>query len=165
MTIIIRQISLTLAIIFLSSNHPLTLGFILIATRIIFSILIFLNSRTAWISYIVIIVFLRGSIVIFIYITSISSNETIFIDLNYIYLLLFSNLFFFIYSINTSNVLYNLKNLNSLNTIVKNNSIEIVYKTYSYRLRILTLFIIIYLLLIIIVAVKVTVIVKSPIRR
>jgi len=163
MTIIISQASLTLAILFLSTRHPLSLGFILIVTSVVFSILIFLSSRTAWISYIVMIVFLRGSIVIFIYITSISSNEAIYFDFKYILLRIIINIILLltnkIYLFN-----YNTKNLNSLNPLNNSNSLEIIYKTYRNSLNFLTIFIIIYLLLIIIVAVKISIIVKSPVR-
>lgn len=164
MTIIISQITLTLAVLFLSSNHPLSLGFILIATRILFSILIFLRSRTAWISYIVIIVFLRGSIIIFIYITSISSNETIHFDLKYIYLALILNTLYFLRTNKIFNFFFNYKNLRNLKNNLTRNSLEMIYKTYRTSLNFITTFIIIYLLLIIIVAVKIAILVKSPVR-
>lgn len=162
MTILISQTSILLLIIFLATTHPITLGFILIFTSIIYSILIFLRSRSPWIPFILIIVFLRGSIVIFIYITSISSNETISLEIKFIPLILISSVILLI----NNNLIFrfNIKNLNPLKNLTNSNSVELIYKTYNISLNLLTLFIIIYLLLIIIVAVKITILSKTPLR-
>lgn len=162
MSLIFSQIIIIRIIIFLRTNHPITLGFLLIFSSVIFSIIIFLISRTPWISFVLIIVFLRGSIVIFIYITSISSNEVISIEFKFLPIIV---LLILILIINNNNPLYNnIKNLNPIKNLINRNSIEIIYKTYNNSLNFFTLFIIIYLLLIIIVAVKITISSKSPLR-
>lgn len=164
MTIIMRQLSIGATILFLVSNHPLFIGFTLITVRIIFSILIFLNSSTAWISYILMVVFLRGSIVIFIYITSISSNELFKFNISYVWLyLIISGLFIFLRR-KSKTFENSLNRLNSIKAELNRNSIEIIYKTYSRPLSLMTLFIILYLLLVIVVAVKITISTKAPVR-
>lgn len=162
MILIISQISFFSIVIFLITSHPLTLGFVLIILSVIFSILIFLRARSTWISFVLMIVFLRGSIVIFIYITSISSNEIIDFKFKYTpiiaaLLLIYALNYWFLPS-------PAIKSLNPLNNAINRNSIEIIYKTYNISLNFFTLFMIIYLLLIIIVAVKITIISKTPLR-
>ena len=108
-----------------------------------------------------IIVFLRGSIVIFIYITSISSNEIINLDIKFLPLMI---LLITILTLNNNTTSFNFKNLRPLKNIINRNSVELIYKTYNFSLNFFTLFIIIYLLLIIIVAVKISTTAKAPLR-
>nr|YP_010261330.1 NADH dehydrogenase subunit 6 [Libellula quadrimaculata]UIB40237.1 NADH dehydrogenase subunit 6 [Libellula quadrimaculata] len=72
-----------LSVIFMISNslmfsymlHPMNMGIILLMQTIMMSILMGLMSYTSWFSYILFLVFLGGMLVLFIYMTSIASNE------------------------------------------------------------------------------------------
>lgn len=62
-------------IIFLSANHPLIIGLILLAQTITIALFTGLTLSSFWFSYILILVFLGGILILFIYVASIASNE------------------------------------------------------------------------------------------
>nr|QNT26957.1 NADH dehydrogenase subunit 6 [Trigonopterus daun] len=67
--------SCTLSMIFMFMNHPLSLGAILLLQTILIALasgMMFLNF---WFSYILFLVMIGGMLVMFIYMTSIASNE------------------------------------------------------------------------------------------
>nr|AOY39769.1 NADH dehydrogenase subunit 6 [Hylurgops palliatus] len=64
-----------LIILFLSMNHPLTLGFTLLIQTILMSISTGLLNYNFWFSYILFLVMISGLMIMFIYMTSIASNE------------------------------------------------------------------------------------------
>nr|ALO76702.1 NADH deshydrogenase subunit 6 [Melittomma sp. MEL01] len=60
---------------FLTMNHPLTLGLMLITQTTMVSLITGSMSPSFWFSYIIFIIMVGGMLVIFIYMTSIASNE------------------------------------------------------------------------------------------
>nr|YP_009441601.1 NADH dehydrogenase subunit 6 [Hylastes brunneus]AOY40147.1 NADH dehydrogenase subunit 6 [Hylastes brunneus] len=64
-----------LIFIFLSMNHPLSLGFILLTQTILMSLYSSLLYYNSWFSYILFLVMISGLMIMFIYMTSIASNE------------------------------------------------------------------------------------------
>lgn len=74
-TYIIYFVLLGSAVIFLSANHPVSLGLILILHTLLIRIVTGLTGGRFWFSYILFLVFLGGVLVLFIYITSLASNE------------------------------------------------------------------------------------------
>nr|AXS66628.1 NADH dehydrogenase subunit 6 [Curculionoidea sp. 2 KM-2017] len=73
MLIITMNWMLSLTFIFLS--HPLSLGFILLMQSIMISLIIGYFYLNFWFSYILFLVMIGGMLVMFIYMTSIASNE------------------------------------------------------------------------------------------
>nr|AIW64902.1 NADH dehydrogenase subunit 6 [Ictinogomphus sp. MT-2014] len=63
------------SIIFTKMNHPMNMGMMLLTQTLMTCILTSTFSRTTWFSYILFLVFLGGMLVLFIYMTSIASNE------------------------------------------------------------------------------------------
>lgn len=63
--------------IFIFLNHPLTIGIILIAQTIIIAIFTGILLPSFWYSYILILVFLGGLLILFIYVSTIAANEQI----------------------------------------------------------------------------------------
>jgi len=161
----ITQFVFVLTIIFLLTNHPLALRFILILTRIFYSAFLYVFSLSSWVPYILVIVFLSGIIIIIIYITSLSSNEPISVSKESIFILLLSNLLIFLSSykyLYTS--ISNTNLLNRLTSFIRNHSSELIYKTYNYINWEITSMLIIYLFIVLIVAVKVTSLNSGPLR-
>nr|AOY39795.1 NADH dehydrogenase subunit 6 [Hylastes ater] len=64
-----------LIFIFLYLNHPLSLGFILLTQTILMSLYSSLLYYNSWFSYILFLVMISGLMIMFIYMTSIASNE------------------------------------------------------------------------------------------
>nr|QXT45848.1 NADH dehydrogenase subunit 6 [Cinygmina sp. 07BF85] len=67
--------SLTVGLIFTSMNHPLAMGLVLLCQTLIIALLTGLLAPSFWFSYILFLVFLGGMLVLFIYVTSLASNE------------------------------------------------------------------------------------------
>nr|YP_010024771.1 NADH dehydrogenase subunit 6 [Neurothemis fulvia]QOQ35069.1 NADH dehydrogenase subunit 6 [Neurothemis fulvia] len=56
-------------------SHPMNMGVTLLLQTLMMTILMGVMSYTSWFSYILFLVFLGGMLVLFIYMTSIASNE------------------------------------------------------------------------------------------
>jgi NADH-ubiquinone oxidoreductase chain 6 len=66
--------------IFIVLNHPISLGLVLIAHTLLISVVTGVVGGHFWFSYILFLVFLGGVLVLFIYITSLASNEKFTFD-------------------------------------------------------------------------------------
>lgn len=164
---LILSIILTITrITFILSNHPLIIGFLLILTRIIYGLIIYTLRLTPWLTYILIIVFVRGVIIIFIYIASLSSNEPININIPLISKIILITLsYVLLLFILVKQTKINKQILNSINQITKEHTIEIIYKTYNNILIEITTILTIYLLITLIVAINITNNFKKPLRE
>nr|YP_010172675.1 NADH dehydrogenase subunit 6 [Mnais tenuis]QSH89869.1 NADH dehydrogenase subunit 6 [Mnais tenuis] len=60
---------------FCKMKHPASTGIILMAQTILISLITNNFSQSAWFSYMLFLVFLGGMLVLFIYLTSVASNE------------------------------------------------------------------------------------------
>nr|YP_006576066.1 NADH dehydrogenase subunit 6 [Naupactus xanthographus]ACZ58593.1 NADH dehydrogenase subunit 6 [Naupactus xanthographus] len=69
------MMSWTLSLIFMFLNHPLSFGFILLLQTILISISSGILNFDYWFSYILFLIMIGGMLVLFIYMTSIASNE------------------------------------------------------------------------------------------
>lgn len=150
-------------------SHPLALGFILLIQTFFSCILINLNHESSWFSYILFLVFLGAILILFIYVTSVASNE----KFKFSFILAFS-IFIIICVALFISLLYNnyfelfnlafnleLNNIESLN--FKENSLSII-KFYNFPTNILTIILINYLLFSLIVIVKITNFNYGPLR-
>nr|QGQ61717.1 NADH dehydrogenase subunit 6 [Carabus smaragdinus] len=68
-------LNLSMTIIFLFLNHPLSMGLILLIQTMLISLMSGIFSYTYWFSYILFLVMIGGMLVLFIYMTSLASNE------------------------------------------------------------------------------------------
>nr|APX40691.1 NADH dehydrogenase subunit 6 [Labidostomis lucida] len=64
-----------LATLFCLMNHPLTAGLVLLAQTIMIALLSGTMNMNYWFSYIIFLVMIGGMLVLFVYMTSIASNE------------------------------------------------------------------------------------------
>nr|YP_010385058.1 NADH dehydrogenase subunit 6 [Electrogena lateralis]UPL65068.1 NADH dehydrogenase subunit 6 [Electrogena lateralis] len=67
--------SLMVGLTFMTMNHPLAMGLILLLQTLLIALLTGLLAPSFWFSYILFLVFLGGMLVLFIYVTSLASNE------------------------------------------------------------------------------------------
>lgn len=164
-TFLLPQIMFFIRTLFIITNHPLTLRFLLILTRVFYSLIIYFFSLTSWIPYILVIVFLSGIIIIIIYITSLSSNEPISFSKESIIFAVIINTFIFFLNFFSLNFNFsNLKFLNNLNNFNNLHSSELIYKTYNTLNWEITSLLIIYLFIVLIAAVKITSLNSGPLR-
>ena len=165
MTLIFVPTILILSFLFTRLAHPLSIGLNLLVQTILISLTAGLSTYSYWFSYILFMIFLGGILVLFIYVTSLASNESFSFSYSTFaisLILLFSllpltlawNYFFNSFTAQLP--------LSSLTMEVSN--VFIISWIYSINLINFTLFIIIYLLLTLVVVVKITNLFKGPFR-
>ena len=137
---------------FIYLSHPLSLRLILLVQSIFFGIFIYLFRFNRWLSYILIIVFIRGILIIFIYVSCLASNEKIII--NFIGIIFFSLILKF-------NVIEKIENNNFF---FFDYIFFHFYKMYSEYSYILSFFFIFFLLILLILVTKLTSSIKGPIQ-
>nr|ASM82745.1 NADH dehydrogenase subunit 6 [Hapalopeza occipitalis] len=165
MIYLLMGISLTLSIIFLFLNHPLSMGLILFIQAVMMCLISGSLSFSFWFSYILLLIYLGGMLVLFMYITSLASNEMFY----------FSNKIFFligilplimvgIYMMKINyklNLHENMEYYNSL--IIQSNSF--LLKMYNQPMNMITIMLAAYLFLTLIAVVKIINIYKGPLRQ
>nr|YP_010236189.1 NADH dehydrogenase subunit 6 [Desmomyia sinensis]QTD82963.1 NADH dehydrogenase subunit 6 [Desmomyia sinensis] len=170
MYMFIYSITITMSFIFTQMTHPLAMGLVLLLQTLLICLITGLFTKTFWFSYILFLIFLGGMLVLFIYVTSLASNEmfsfsmkTFTISLMF---LMFIMMFFFIMDSSLINNMFinnEMYNLNIMNSYIKENSLNL-NKLYNFPSNMITLLLINYLLLTLIAVVKITNIFYGPLR-
>nr|UFZ13719.1 NADH dehydrogenase subunit 6 [Haplosialis sp.] len=155
---------------FIQTNHPLAMGLCLLIQTILISLITGLIIQTFWFSYILFLVMLGGMLVLFIYTTTLASNEMFSINSNNLIMfimisLMMSMLFMDKNLWNINNSYIDMMNLNN-NYFIMNmeNSFELM-KLYNKPTMNITLMLMNYLLLTLIIIVKITNIFSGPLRQ
>lgn len=148
-------------------THPLSIGLILLIQTILVSLLCGIIYYTYWFSYILFLVIIGGILILFIYITSLASNELFNLNVNNFIITLF--IFFLLITISYfyDNFLFLIKNFetNSINNLINNENAYNLIKLYNNPTINITLIVINYLLLTLIIVVKITDISYGPLRQ
>nr|ASY98591.1 NADH dehydrogenase subunit 6 [Ceratomantis saussurii] len=165
MLYLLLSISMSLSIIFLFLNHPLSMGLILFLQTIFICMITGFMSLSFWFSYILILIYLGGMLVLFMYITSLASNEMFFYSNNIIFMMvsLFMT-FSLIYYMNLNysmNLYENMENSMISNPMFNN----FLLKMYNQSINMITILIAAYLFLTLIAVVKIINIFKGPLRQ
>nr|WKU84187.1 NADH dehydrogenase subunit 6 [Stipomorpha sp.] len=165
----INLLMLMMGFLFMQMNHPLTLGLILLIQTILIVSITGMMSKTFWFSYILFLIFIGGMLILFIYMTSIASNEMFSISKKpMIYLLLFMLTMMMMYMLMNKMMMFYMNNneinsLINLNSYMKENNLNLM-KLYNYPINMLTILMINYLLITMIISVKITKLFYGPIR-
>nr|YP_010321634.1 NADH dehydrogenase subunit 6 [Glyptotendipes tokunagai]UKO31627.1 NADH dehydrogenase subunit 6 [Glyptotendipes tokunagai] len=154
-------------------NHPLSMGILLMTQTITIALFSGILTKSFWFSYSLFLIFLGGMLILFMYMTSIASNEMFKFSMNlkilfmtlmfFIFMFLFLIIFdfkmlFFNKILNIDNMnLINMKNLFMENNLTLN-------KLYNFPMNIITILLINYLFLTLIATVKITNIFEGPLR-
>nr|AVN67610.1 NADH dehydrogenase subunit 6 [Asiablatta kyotensis] len=158
------SLSMLLSIMFTQINHPLAMGLILLIQTVMISIISGILSQTFWFSYVLFLIFLGGMLILFIYVTSLASNEMFFLSTK----IMMSSMFilmssFMILYLNKSPII---QNQEMLNFIMLNNPIYTsITKLYNQPTGIITILLASYLFLTLIAVVKIINIFKGPLRQ
>nr|YP_010401659.1 NADH dehydrogenase subunit 6 [Singara diversalis]UQU69080.1 NADH dehydrogenase subunit 6 [Singara diversalis] len=161
-----------ISILLLFLNNPLSMGLMILLQTILICLLSGMLIKTYWFSYILFLTFLGGLLVLFIYVSSIASNELFKPSFNMKMFFIIS-FFFFLLLLITSN--YNLfwmnlsnnadmSNFLSLSLFMNNNNTINLSKLYNNQTFLIMLLMVIYLFITLIVVVKITNIFYGPIR-
>nr|QXF68540.1 NADH dehydrogenase subunit 6 [Yersinia mexicana] len=165
MTLIVLSISLTLSIIFLFLNHPLSMGLILFLQAISMCLISGSMSMSFWFSYILLLIYLGGMLVLFMYVTSLASNEMFFYSNMISFYIFFPPIIYLvIHSLFNNYPTFsheNMENIKVLTTLPNN----FLLKMYNQPINMITIFIASYLFLTLIAVVKIINIFKGPLRQ
>nr|YP_010564367.1 NADH dehydrogenase subunit 6 [Laelia coenosa]UYX62390.1 NADH dehydrogenase subunit 6 [Laelia coenosa] len=172
--LILTSFILLLSLIMLLLKNPLSMGLMILLQTLLTCMLSGMFIKTYWFSYILFLTFLGGLLVLFIYVSSIASNELFmpFYNKNFyffflmilllIFILFFmNNLFFMNLSFNSD--MNNMFNINNMIYNSYSNSINL-NKLYNNHTFMIMLMLMIYLLISLIAIVKITNIFYGPLR-
>nr|YP_009317204.1 NADH dehydrogenase subunit 6 [Stathmopoda auriferella]AOX13386.1 NADH dehydrogenase subunit 6 [Stathmopoda auriferella] len=162
-------ILLSLSMLFL--NHPLSVGFLILIQTTIICIISGLFINTYWFSYILFLTFLGGLLVLFIYVSSIASNELFNFNLfsKKTFLMFLLLLLFFSLTLNFywKNFFFNsndMKNLFDYFFFFNNENKLNLFKLYNNQNFLMMIMLIIYLFITLLAIVKITNIFYGPLR-
>nr|YP_003848718.1 NADH dehydrogenase subunit 6 [Teinopalpus aureus]ADK66461.1 NADH dehydrogenase subunit 6 [Teinopalpus aureus]WKW76339.1 NADH dehydrogenase subunit 6 [Teinopalpus aureus]WLF86376.1 NADH dehydrogenase subunit 6 [Teinopalpus aureus]WLN31367.1 NADH dehydrogenase subunit 6 [Teinopalpus aureus] len=153
-------------------NHPLSMGLMIFLQTMLTCLLSGMLIHSYWFSYILFLVFLGGLLVLFIYVSSIASNELFSMNSFLLTTMIITFTFFlllsimFMYNLYWLNFYYN-KEMNSMinSFIFFNNENKInLSKLYNNQTYLLMMMLIIYLFITLVTVVKITNIFFGPLR-
>nr|QTF74330.1 NADH dehydrogenase subunit 6 [Sphecapatoclea sp.] len=155
--------------IFMNMKHPLAMGLTLLIQTTLICMMSGLMSKSFWFSYILFLVFLGGMLVLFIYVTSLASNEmfSFSMKLMFISLIFLFISFTFLYNLDKNLIIQymnlEMQSTQNFNMYMMENSLTL-NKLYNYPTNLLTILLMNYLLITLIAIVKITNLFKGPLR-
>nr|YP_010725863.1 NADH dehydrogenase subunit 6 [Asiagomphus septimus]WDY83465.1 NADH dehydrogenase subunit 6 [Asiagomphus septimus] len=154
--------------LFTKMNHPMNMGILLLIQTLMICLLTGFMSYTTWFSYILFLVFLGGMLVLFIYMTSIASNE-VFQKSNYLLMIMMMMIITLIMGMvmlmDPMMVSFNNSPENSNTINITENSENMMLATlYNMPNATITIFMVLYLFLTLIVIVFITKSHQGPLR-
>nr|AML26771.1 NADH dehydrogenase subunit 6 [Scarabaeidae sp. BMNH 1274752] len=157
------MLSLTLSSLFIFLKHPMSLGTMLLMQTILLSLLMGFFNMNYWYSYILFLIMIGGMLILFIYMTSIASNELFYPSIK---LLTIPLTIFSIFSM-LLNLDYYYLWLNNLMENMNNNKIFLfsINKYFNFPNNLISYMLIIYLLITLFSIVKVTNFKKGALRQ
>nr|QXT45809.1 NADH dehydrogenase subunit 6 [Maccaffertium vicarium] len=160
--------SLVVGGLFLTMNHPLAMGLILLIQTLMIALLTGTLASSFWFSYILFLVFLGGMLVLFIYVTSLASNEMFSISATaflFTGVILGSGLFILLLNDPMSWLVpHNTSDVFSMFYSTDFSMAPLLIKLYSSPTHLLTLLLVIYLFLTLVAVVTITNISEGPLR-
>nr|YP_009503494.1 NADH dehydrogenase subunit 6 [Soliperla sp. ZTC-2018]AXB38840.1 NADH dehydrogenase subunit 6 [Soliperla sp. ZTC-2018] len=171
LNLIISSLSLIFATIFIKMSHPLAMGLMLLLQTATICLLTGFMTQSYWFSYILFLVFLGGLLVLFIYVTSLASNE-MFSFSSYSLLSTLTPLLILITFIVLTDPMPWLNNImnseilpTSIYLIEQEEASSSLIKLYNQPTSMITLILVLYLFLTLIAVVKITSIFQGPLRQ
>jgi len=165
--IIFYPLIIATSLLFLRLSHPLAIGLGLLFQTILICCTTGLSNSSFWFSYILFLIFLGGILVLFIYVTSLASNEifkpSILIAIVFLIFTLVGVIFNLLDPILLPQPLI-LKAPSYINTDLYSTDLSLISTIYNPTTMNLTIFIVFYLLLTLIVVVKITDTFFGPLR-
>nr|UOU85380.1 NADH dehydrogenase subunit 6 [Rhamphomyia physoprocta] len=156
--------------IFMQMNHPLAMGLMLLIQTILICLITGLLTKNFWFSYVLFLIFLGGMLVLFIYVTSLASNEMFSMSMNMMFYSIFiiiamMMMLFIMDKLSIISILMNneMNETSNLNTFMNENILNL-NKLYNFPTNLLTLLLINYLLISLVAIVKITNMFYGPLR-
>nr|WCS91781.1 NADH dehydrogenase subunit 6 [Dyscolus orthomus] len=169
---LLLMLSLMMTITFMFLNHPMSMGLILLIQTLLIALMSGMYSYSYWFSYILFLVMIGGMLVLFIYMTSLASNEmfnfsmkmSIFIMI----IISITMLSYFFIDYMFMNPLFKNSNMSEMindTLMLKNENLISLNMIYNTPNNMITLMLVNYLFLTLIAVVKITDISYGPLRQ
>ncbi|YP_009689510.1 NADH dehydrogenase subunit 6 (mitochondrion) [Anopheles cruzii] len=170
MKLIIMSTCLIMSFIFMQMSHPLSMGLMLLIQTFLTCLLTGIYVKTFWFSYILFLIFLGGMLILFIYVTSLSSNEMFNMSfslslMSFMIFMFFMMIFLFLDKTLIEQFITNLEmeKILNFNNLINENMLSL-NKMYNFPINMITLLLINYLFLTLLVTVKITKKFYGPLR-
>nr|YP_010533721.1 NADH dehydrogenase subunit 6 [Sabethes bipartipes]UXX46872.1 NADH dehydrogenase subunit 6 [Sabethes bipartipes] len=155
------SICFIISFIFMQMKHPLAMGLTLLIQTCLISLILGIFTQTFWFSYILFLIFLGGMLILFIYVTSLSSNEMFSFSMKLSILfwtfIIFSFFLFLIMDkLFIENFSLNLEMSSLINFNFMNENLISLNKMYNFPTNLITIVLINYLFLTLLMTVKIT---------
>nr|YP_010414503.1 NADH dehydrogenase subunit 6 [Nepsalus petrophilus]URT60656.1 NADH dehydrogenase subunit 6 [Nepsalus petrophilus] len=168
MSLLLMTLNIILSLNFTQIKHPLAMGLTLLTQTIIISLTCGLYTYSYWFAYILFLIMIGGMLVLFIYVTSLASNELFsFSIMNFVLsiFLLSITLMIIMFMDKTILLLNNIEMMKfNTNNLFMENELSL-NKLYNNPTMNITLMMMNYLLLTLIVIVKIVNINYGPLRQ
>nr|YP_009941973.1 NADH dehydrogenase subunit 6 [Melanostoma scalare]QOC71044.1 NADH dehydrogenase subunit 6 [Melanostoma scalare] len=168
--LILYSLIMMFSFMFMQMNHPLSMGLMLLIQTLMICSITGLMTKTFWFSYILFLIFVGGMLVLFIYVTSLASNEmfTLSMKMMMMILLIFMLMMMMNFFMDKMTVMFNSLNIEMMsiindNSYIKENILSL-NKLYNYPTNMITILMINYLLITLIATVKITKLFYGPMR-
>nr|YP_010284002.1 NADH dehydrogenase subunit 6 [Conopomorpha sinensis]UIF93867.1 NADH dehydrogenase subunit 6 [Conopomorpha sinensis] len=172
MKIFIMYLITLISLLMYFLNHPLSMGLMILIQTLLLCLISGMMINTYWFSYILFLTFMGGLLVLFIYVSSITSNELFFKSyymILYFFIMIMSSIIMYMY------MKSNLKWMNFSFNYEMNEKYYMFYffnnenkinltKLYNNQTFMLMMILIIYLFITLVAVVKITNIFYGPLR-
>nr|WFS86418.1 NADH dehydrogenase subunit 6 [Arcyptera microptera microptera] len=170
MKMTIMMLSNMININLIKLNHPMSMMMFIIMQTFLVGLMTGTMMESFWLSYILFLTFLGGMLVLFIYITSIASNELfkpklMTMILTLLMLIIFVMILIIMDKTMFMDMIKNTETMNINNSINYQEMTTSLEKLYNKPTFIITMMMMIYLFLALLVVVKITNINQGPIRK
>nr|YP_009995282.1 NADH dehydrogenase subunit 6 [Ochthebius quadricollis]QNP09672.1 NADH dehydrogenase subunit 6 [Ochthebius quadricollis] len=160
---ILLFLNIILSINFMFMIHPLSMGMTLMIQTIVISLITGFLNFNYWFSYILFLIMIGGMLVLFIYMTSIASNEKFKFNMKLFLFLMLMMMCLMIMYINMDNNMMFMQNFNM--NMNSNINYLMMSKFYNKPSNMIMFLMIIYLLITLIAVVKITDFKSGPLRQ
>nr|QGA74000.1 NADH dehydrogenase subunit 6 [Cryptocephalus flavolimbatus] len=148
-------------------NHPLTLGFILLVQTLMIALLTGIMSLNFWSSYIIFIIMIGGLLILFIYMTSVASNEKFKFSFKLLSMMMFMFTFVMLMCLYLDKFLitFNMKMIETFSIQENMNLSLFLNKFIHFPYNMIYTIMVVYLLITLIAVVKMTTKTKKALRK
>nr|WBR65467.1 NADH dehydrogenase subunit 6 [Layahima sp. 1 YZ-2022a] len=169
MSLLLTSMNMIMSLNFIQIKHPLAMGLTLLIQTIIISLTSGLFTYSYWFAYILFLIMLGGMLVLFIYVTSLASNELFSFSMKSFTISMFMFGLLMTFLLFMDNLMLMTNNLEMIklspeSNLLGENEINLI-KLYNNPTMNITIMMINYLLLTLIVVVKITNINYGPLRQ
>nr|QAX91126.1 NADH dehydrogenase subunit 6 [Schedorhinotermes putorius] len=157
----LMTMSMTMSMIFTQTKHPMAMGLILLTQTTLMCLISGTMFKSFWFSYILFMIMIGGMLVLFMYMTSIASNEMFSSPKKMIITTTMMIPLIYMTMMDPTNN----KEMNNYNTIMNNEVMTTTTPMYEQLTGTLTIMLVLYMLLTLIVVVKMININWGPLRQ